>query len=80
MHTCSMCTMGVRNAHAVGTESPATGFADCCEPQHGCWELNSGPMQEQALLFITSQFSIPFCFIFILQMLNTHSPPKIGAQ
>lgn len=77
MHTCSMCTTGMCNAHA---ESPATRFADCCEPQHGCWEFNSGPMQEQPVLFITSHLSIPFCFIFILQMLNTHSPPKTGAQ
>lgn len=57
----------------------ATGIADCCELQHGCWELISGPRQEQPVLFTTGHFSVPFCLIFILQMLNTHSPPKIGA-
>jgi hypothetical protein len=31
------------------TVNPIT---DGCEPPGGCWELNSGPMEEQSVLFI----------------------------
>jgi hypothetical protein len=30
-----------------GVRSPGTGVADGCEPP-GCWELNLGPLEEQA--------------------------------
>ena len=26
---------------------------DGCEPPYGCWELNSGPLEEQAMLLTT---------------------------
>ena len=26
---------------------------DGCEPPYGCWELNSGPLEEQAILLIS---------------------------
>jgi hypothetical protein len=29
------------------TESHRTGVIDDCEPACGCWELNSGPLEEQ---------------------------------
>lgn len=29
---------------------PRTDAADGCEPPRGCWELNSGPLQEQQAL------------------------------
>lgn len=29
---------------------PRTDAADGCEPPLGCWELNSGPLQEQQAL------------------------------
>jgi hypothetical protein len=29
-------------------------ITDCSEPPHGCWELNSGPLEEQPVL-LTSE-------------------------
>ena len=29
---------------------PGTGLTDVCESPRGCWELNSGPQQEQPVL------------------------------
>jgi hypothetical protein len=26
---------------------------DCCEPPCGCWDLNSGPLEEQSVLLTT---------------------------
>ena len=28
-------------------------ITDGCEPPYGCWELNSGPLEEQAMLLTT---------------------------
>jgi hypothetical protein len=28
-------------------------MVDDCEPPCGCWELNSGPLEEQAVLFLS---------------------------
>ena len=28
-------------------------ITDACEPPYGCWELNSGPLEEQAMLLTT---------------------------
>lgn len=28
-------------------------IADGCEPPHGCWELNSGPLKEQRIPLTT---------------------------
>ena len=30
-----------------------TPFTDGCEPSCGCWEMNSGPLEEQAVLLMT---------------------------
>jgi hypothetical protein len=32
-------------------ESPGTRFTDHCEPPHGCWESNLGPLEEQPSAF-----------------------------
>ena len=40
---------------------------DGCEPPCGCWELNSGPLEEQPVL-LTSEPSLQppgFCFVFM---------------
>jgi hypothetical protein len=38
-------------------------ITDGCEPPCGCWELNSGPLEEQSVL-LTSEPSLqpPHCF------------------
>jgi hypothetical protein len=33
-------------------------ITDGCEPQCGCWELNSGPLEEQPVL-LTAEPSLP---------------------
>ena len=37
-----------------------------CEPPWGYWELNAGPLEEQAAL-ITEPYLWPLCFIFLRQ-------------
>ena len=42
-------------AREDGAVCPGTGVTDDCEPACGCWELNSGPLEEQQeLLTATS--------------------------
>lgn len=33
-----------------GTRSAAAGVSEVVSSQHGCWEPNSGPLQEQCML------------------------------
>jgi hypothetical protein len=42
------------------TSDPIT---DGCEPPCGCWELNSGPLEEQSVLFFFP--GALFIFIFL---------------
>ena len=42
-------------------------ITDGCEPPCGCWELNSGPLEEQAML-LTSDPSLVFYLIFLKPM------------
>ena len=39
------------------------------EPPFGCWELNSGPLEEQSVLFLTSLWHcvVLFCFVLFLR-------------
>jgi hypothetical protein len=40
---------------SLSSDTPEEGirfFTDGCEPPCGCWELNSGPLEEQLLLLI----------------------------
>jgi hypothetical protein len=45
-------------------------ITDGCEPPCGCWDLNSGPLEEQSVLLtaepsLQTQFwSFCFCFCF----------------
>ena len=39
-------------------------FTDGCEPPCGCWELNSGPLEEQAMLLTTEPSLQPNVFVF----------------
>ena len=40
-------------------------ITDGCEPPCGCWELNSGPLEEQAMLLTTEpSLQPPILFIF----------------
>jgi hypothetical protein len=39
-------------------------ITDGCEPPCGCWELNSGPLKEQAMLLIAEPSSPAPHFIF----------------
>ena len=39
-----------------GARSPGTGVTDSGELPCGCWELNSGPLQEQPVLLTAEQF------------------------
>jgi hypothetical protein len=39
--------------HLKGASDPIT---DGCEPPCGCWELNSGPLKEQSVLFFLNNF------------------------
>ena len=59
LHAC-LCTMYAPGAHRVqkeGVRSPGTGITDGCEPPHGCWKLNLGPLEEQPV-FLTSEPSL----------------------
>jgi len=51
------------------TRSPGTGVTDSCELPCGCWELNSGPLQEQ-LVFLTTEPSLQPKGDFFFLMLN----------
>ena len=35
----------------MGVRSPGTEVTDSCELPCGCWELNSGPLEEQSVCF-----------------------------
>ena len=44
-----------------GVGSPGTGVTDSCELPYGCWELNSGFLEEQPVLFTAEpSLSSPF--------------------
>ena len=45
-------------------------IADGCEPPCGCWELNSGPLEEQSVLLTTRVCNADG---FSLGIENTHS-------
>ena len=40
-------------------------ITDGCEPPCGCWELNSGPLEEQAML-LTSEPSLQPLIVFLI--------------
>ena len=42
-------------------------ITDGCEPPCGCWELNSGPLEEQAMILTTEQSLQPLLATFYRQ-------------
>lgn len=44
-----------------GIRSPGTGAIDSCEPPYGCWQQNTGPVQEQVLLTTEPSLQSPPC-------------------
>jgi hypothetical protein len=51
VHCCCLQT------HQKGASDPIT---DGCEPPCDCWELNSGPQEEESVLLISEPFLQPF--------------------
>jgi E3 ubiquitin-protein ligase NEDD4 len=46
-----------------GLGSPGTGDVEDCEPPCGCWDLNSGPSEDQSVL-LTAEPSLQPSLIF----------------
>jgi len=40
-------------------------ITDGCEPPYGCWELNSGPLEEQSVLLTAEPSLQPYYFYYI---------------
>ena len=55
---------------AVQKRAPGL-ISDSCEPPCGCWELNSGPLEEQAMLLTAEPSLQPLDFLFYLKFLQT---------
>jgi len=56
--------------HQKGTPDPIT---DGCEPPCGCWELNSGPLEEQPVLLTSEALSSPEAGISVFQQTSKGS-------
>jgi hypothetical protein len=41
-----------------------------CEPPCGCWDLNSGPSEEQSVILPAKPSRQPLCFVFIIIRLS----------
>jgi hypothetical protein len=50
-----------KRQHQKRASDPIT---DGCEPPCGCWELNSGPLEEQLVLLITEPSLQALLFVF----------------
>jgi hypothetical protein len=48
--------------HQKRASDPIT---DGCEPPCGCWELNSGPLEEQSVLLTTEPSSLQPIFFYL---------------
>jgi hypothetical protein len=56
-----------------GIGSNVTTTIDSCELPRGCWKLNSGPLEEQPVVFLTTEPSLQPYFV---QFLRTSSSSK----
>ena len=54
-------------------------IADGCEPPCGCWELNSGPLEEQSVL-LTTEPSLQRPLELALQTVLSYSISRLGAK
>ena len=52
-------------------------ITDGCEPPHGCWKLNSGPLEEQSM-YLAAEPSLHFVSCHVYQK-PCHSKPMCGA-
>ena len=50
----------------AGQERAPDLITDGCEPPCGCWELNSGPSEEQAMLLIAEPSLHPLDIFFLI--------------
>ena len=57
------------HGHCLETQKKRTldSITDGCEPPCGCWESNSGPLEERLVLLTSEHLSSPV-FIFIIMM------------
>ena len=49
---------------SVGQKRAPDLITDGCEPPCGCWELNSGPLEEQTMLLTTESSLQPIPLLF----------------
>jgi hypothetical protein len=49
----------------AGQKKAPDPITDDCEPPCGCWELNSGPLEEQSDLLTTEPSLQPLLFLFL---------------
>jgi hypothetical protein len=49
--------------HCGYTQRAPDLIADGCEPPYGCWDLNSGPSEEQSVLLTAEQSLQPLFFL-----------------
>jgi hypothetical protein len=50
---------------SLSSDTPEEGTRSHCEPPCGCWELNSGPLEEQSVLLTNEPSLQPYFFIFV---------------
>jgi hypothetical protein len=55
-------------------------ITDGCEPPCDCWELNSGPLEEQSVLLISETSVRPQLFWFLSNNLSSLLPSKTKTQ
>jgi hypothetical protein len=55
-----LCALGAREEHQI----PWNRVADSCELTCGCWGSDSGPLEEQQMLFITELSPLPCVITF----------------
>ena len=58
----------------AGQKRATDPITDGCEPQCGCWELNSGPLEDQTM-FLTSEPSLqPQLYYFFKLAVLVYTP------
>jgi len=58
--------------YAIGQKRAPDLITDGCEPPCGCWELNSGPLEKQPVLF--------FCLFVFRDKVSLYSPGCPGTH
>ena len=68
---------GYESALSLSSDTPEEGIRFRCEPPCGCWELNSGPLEEQSLLLIAEPSLQPETCLSG-RALDTYHVPQAG--